>query len=460
LLYRTLNSLLAQDITDPYEVIVISDGDTSARDVVPDSVKYIELATNQGQGAALNAGLAEAQGDYLCVVHDDDIAKPNKLRVLSQYLSDHPDAGIVSSLSETIDADDKINSAWNDRRIDSYRKKGAAGSTLFTERYGSHIDGAATMYRAQAVRGIGGWSEDLNHAEELDLHLRIMLRGWRVGFVDEITSQYRVGGQNKSLDADGHMPDRVMGVGRTLRDTYRDDVHVCISSVARRQCGLKRVVKDLLPQCEMLHIFLADYPAIPDFLVDPKIDVVLPWEADRGSIEKFRWRDQVSGYYVTCDDDILYPKDYTAQIIADIERHNRTAVIGYHGAIITAFPVDNYYRQRTLYHFAKETAQDTPVHVIGNVAGAHHTDTIQFRVPEMKPPHTQDDIWLAIAAQTQGVPMVCCKKRAGWIKSNDDIDQRDSIYEQLRRGSQVVSDSINALGEWGMPSRIALSMAG
>ena len=264
-----------------------------------------------------------------------------------------------------------------------------------------------------------------------------------------VTSQYRVGGQNKSLEDTGDIKAKAYQMGREMRESFRDDIHVCISSVQRRKAGLKRAVFNLLPQCDRLHVFLADYKAVPNFLRgSDKIHAVLNSGEDRGSIEKFRWHNIVRGYYITCDDDVLYPKDYTARLVVAIEKYKRQAVVGFHGAVISKFPVENYYKNRVNLHFGQRLAEDTPVHVVGNVCGGHHTSTLPFGLSKQKPSHTQDDIWLAIAAQKMKVPMVCLKREQDWIRSNPQIDQRGSIYDTHKAGCQPITDSINALGPW------------
>src|ERR1700751_3970405 len=50
--------------------------------------------------------------------------------------------------------------------------------------------------------------------------------------------------------------------------------------------------------------------------------------ADNG---KFYEADKVDGYHLTCDDDLIYPKDYIEKIINGIENNNRKAVVGFHG---------------------------------------------------------------------------------------------------------------------------------
>ncbi len=104
----TLDSVFAQTWTD-YEVIVVNDGspdDTAARLqplVQSGRVRYIEQ-TNAGQGAARNRGLAEARGEFVALLDDDDLWPPDKLAWQVDALRQNPDAAVVYGLPVPIDA--------------------------------------------------------------------------------------------------------------------------------------------------------------------------------------------------------------------------------------------------------------------------------------------------------------------------------------------------------------------
>ena len=88
---KCLRSLLKQDINaEDYEIIVIDDGSTDKSiDVVEQiqrgvsNIKVIRQS-NQGLGAARNAGIAHSCGEYLMFVDSDDYIEHN---VLNQVLS-------------------------------------------------------------------------------------------------------------------------------------------------------------------------------------------------------------------------------------------------------------------------------------------------------------------------------------------------------------------------------------
>jgi glycosyltransferase involved in cell wall biosynthesis len=90
----TLASLTAQELDQPYEVIVVDDGSSDSTPAVIEGagVKSIRNRTPKGANAARNAGTRLASADLIALV-DDDIDAPNTwLRAFVDGAARHPDA--------------------------------------------------------------------------------------------------------------------------------------------------------------------------------------------------------------------------------------------------------------------------------------------------------------------------------------------------------------------------------
>lgn len=92
LVNETLRNVLAQTLL-PFEVIVVDDGSTdgsvaSLRAEFGDRIRLIEQL-NQGPGAARNAGLEVATGEFIWLMDSDDLASLNKLEVQVAALQDN-----------------------------------------------------------------------------------------------------------------------------------------------------------------------------------------------------------------------------------------------------------------------------------------------------------------------------------------------------------------------------------
>lgn len=83
LLRQTLHTVLWQERVD-LEVIVVDDGSTDdtsdvVRGIDDERVKLVRHAVAEGVSAARNRGAAEARGEWLAFVDDDDLWAPDKL---------------------------------------------------------------------------------------------------------------------------------------------------------------------------------------------------------------------------------------------------------------------------------------------------------------------------------------------------------------------------------------------
>ncbi len=90
----TLASLAAQDLDDPYEVIVVDDGssDETPAVVARAGVRSIRNERPQGPNSARNAGTRAAASDLIALVDDDVEAPPGWLRALVEGARRHPEA--------------------------------------------------------------------------------------------------------------------------------------------------------------------------------------------------------------------------------------------------------------------------------------------------------------------------------------------------------------------------------
>ena len=98
---RAVDSALAQTYRN-YEVVVVDDGsrDTTA-DIVTtlygDRVRLLCLTSNQGESAAMNEGIAAAEGELIAFLDADDEWLPDKLARQVEALALNPNAVLAAS---------------------------------------------------------------------------------------------------------------------------------------------------------------------------------------------------------------------------------------------------------------------------------------------------------------------------------------------------------------------------
>ena len=249
--------------------------------------------------------------------------------------------------------------------------------------------------------------------------------------VDESLTLHAEGASQMNPAARRRQPMRTMRFvdgpeeARALAE-LRAPVTATLASVPPRRGALAAAVASLLPQVDALHVYLNGYDGAPAFLDDPRIVVAHSAQhGDRGDAGKFFWAGKLDGYHLLCDDDIEYPADYVAKLVAGIERHGRRAVVGFHGATLHE-RVTTYHRSRRLFHFSQQLATDTPVHVLGTGVAGYHTSAIRISARDFHSPNMAD-IWFAVAGQQQRVPFVCLTHDANWLREQDGC-REDSIY--------------------------------
>lgn len=101
---ESMQSVLAQTSAD-FELLVIDDASTDdslavIRGFDDPRIHVIEQPTNRGIHATLNHGLEVARGEFLAILDQDDVAKPERLAVQLAYLREHPSVLVCGTAIE------------------------------------------------------------------------------------------------------------------------------------------------------------------------------------------------------------------------------------------------------------------------------------------------------------------------------------------------------------------------
>ncbi len=128
---------------------------------------------------------------------------------------------------------------------------------------------------------------------------------------------------------------------------------------------------------------------------------------------------EFDSYFLTLDDDIIYPVDYTKRLIDAIERFHRKAVVGFHGSRFVKFPVTDFRRQRILHQYFNFVHSDQIVHILGTGACGFHISTLRQKgfgcgVLEQSSNMT-DDVFSAFCRKHE-IELICAKHKAQWMR--------------------------------------------
>lgn len=171
-----LNSIWADQILKPSEIVIVKDGLLTAElDKVIDTfskmapVKCLSLDENYGLGIALAKGLEACSNEFVARMDSDDIAQQGRFEKQIKFLVENPSYDIVgSNIAE-------FNQSADD--IVSYRKVPEQSNEIvkFAKRR-NPMNHMSIVFRKKAVLAAGNYIPFLGY-EDYYLWVRMMLKG-------------------------------------------------------------------------------------------------------------------------------------------------------------------------------------------------------------------------------------------------------------------------------------------
>jgi glycosyltransferase involved in cell wall biosynthesis len=201
-----LRSLAAQT-QGPDEIIVVDDGSPDDVRSVTDPYREVRCIRqeNRGLSQARNRGLAACSSDFVIFLDADDRLLPEAVAVGAAALASRPECAFVWGFNRGIDARGRSVS----RPPTSF--EGAPSYERLLER---NIVGApvGVIFRADRVRGVGGFASPRQAVEDHELYLRLA-REYPFDCHGRLVAEYRHHDANMSGD-----PDRMLRAALLLLD--------------------------------------------------------------------------------------------------------------------------------------------------------------------------------------------------------------------------------------------------
>jgi glycosyltransferase involved in cell wall biosynthesis len=166
-----IESVVAQDFTD-WEMVTVDDGSTDSSPGIlarwtkrDPRIRVIANASNKGQTACLNQGLAECRAAWIARHDADDLSHPGRLASQWYYLGDHPDTVLLGTQGVLID----------DRgvRIGLLDVPEDAASIAWSAPFLNPFLHTAVMFRRDIVTAAGGYDESFRIAQDYELWTRL-----------------------------------------------------------------------------------------------------------------------------------------------------------------------------------------------------------------------------------------------------------------------------------------------
>lgn len=195
----SLETLRRQDVTWPYEVIVIDDCSDRPEERARFRAlaerydrkvfRFVESRRNRGPGAARNLGAAHARARFLAFFDADNEAEPFMLRTMVRAI-EQSGCDCLSCFSSVVPQADRAAPRPLDVANESlvYAPLGACLDAGF--RYNLYGDTCA-IWKKRVFDAVGGFSEKRVKFEDWELFTRMAVRGYRLGVIPELLYRYR-----------------------------------------------------------------------------------------------------------------------------------------------------------------------------------------------------------------------------------------------------------------------------
>ena len=186
----TLDSVLAQTFSD-YEIILVNDGspDTEQLERVLEPyrkrIQYF-VQENRGQAGARNTGIRVSRGAFLAFLDNDDQWEPGFLSFQLAAMQADPELAVHYA-----DAIIFGDAAFRGRTCMEFSpSKGEATLHRLITRECTVLNCAA-LSRREAVLRAGMFDESYRYGEDIDLWLRIVHQGGRIGYQRQVVARWR-----------------------------------------------------------------------------------------------------------------------------------------------------------------------------------------------------------------------------------------------------------------------------
>lgn len=168
-----------------YEILVIDDGSTDdtydkaiavSREQQKISVRVI-TKRNGGKAEALNTGMSLARGEFVLNMDGDTKLSSNTLRACIVHFED-PRIGAVAGNVKVINRENIWSKIQALEYVEGLAMARKAQSFM---RAVNIIPGPLGMFRKSVLKEVGGYDDD-TFAEDCDLTLKLLMRGWHIAY--------------------------------------------------------------------------------------------------------------------------------------------------------------------------------------------------------------------------------------------------------------------------------------
>ena len=183
---EAIRSVLGQTYPD-FELIVVDDGSTDETSQIlagfQDPRIRVIRQSNAGLSSARNTGLRESIAPLVTFLDADDYFLPDKLEVLSRYLENNLEIGLIVGKAIYID---------HTGRTLVEAGKPSTLLNLPELLFENPICVSGILLRRNWLERVGVFDESLRACEDWDLWLRLLIEGCKMAWVENLVVAYRI----------------------------------------------------------------------------------------------------------------------------------------------------------------------------------------------------------------------------------------------------------------------------
>jgi len=169
----------------------LSEAIASAEAQAFDSFEVIIWQGDHSLGKNINDALKVAKGEWIKILAEDDLLPVTSIADLWQYAK----RGTYDWLCGDAHNFGLLGNDWQGHDEWIGHKVNLKEMTIRNQ-----IHGGTTMYKKSMLFEVGGYDECITTGEEYDLHLLLLDKGYKLGYVPKVVYEYRLHEYNKSMD--------------------------------------------------------------------------------------------------------------------------------------------------------------------------------------------------------------------------------------------------------------------
>jgi glycosyltransferase involved in cell wall biosynthesis len=192
----TLRSVLAQDPgADAMEIIVVDDHSTrdDPRPLVDDigkgRVGFYRHPQNVGAPANFTACVERASGEWVHILHGDDVVLPGFYQRYERFIDGHP--GVRMAFSRAVSVNSRDEMIGISQAPASHRFSGVLSDPLSDLTFVNIISTPTVVVARAAYEAVGGYTPLLPHSADWEMWVRLA-SSFDVGYIDEPRALYRI----------------------------------------------------------------------------------------------------------------------------------------------------------------------------------------------------------------------------------------------------------------------------